>query len=117
MSFLFDNVVFFTIIVIFSIYFIYLSIGDAKNAVSKLKRDLTQPSDKSICPDYWDLHLDKAGNITCVDTQQLGDPSIGNGQCSELNFNKNKLYNMSDVDKCNWSTQCRIPWVGYDKIC
>jgi len=113
---LLDNIVFLTITILFSIYFIYTSIGDAKSTISKLRTELTQPSEKSKCPDYWDIYIDSSGKMSCIDTQHIGDSSI-DPDCAQQGFNSKSIYNYSDKDKCNWSTKCKIPWLGYDRLC
>ena len=111
-----ENIIFLSIVIIFTVYYIYLTVQDVKDSLKKMTFQLTQPNEKSKCPDYWDLHVDKDGKVTCIDTQQIGDSKI-DPMCTELNFNTNNRYNMSDEDKCNWSTKCKIPWIGYDRIC
>jgi hypothetical protein len=105
---------------IFAILFIYSTVKSLKSYMKNLEFELTQPNEKSKCPDYWDINLDTKGNIKCIDIQNLGNNLLNSQsipQCTEPGFANESIQLSDDISKCNWSKQCNIPWTGYDKLC
>ena len=88
--------------------------------MKNLKFELTQPNEKSKCPDYWEVNVDSNGNIKCIDAQNLGNNLLKSQSitaCTESGFAKQSVQQSDDITKCSWSQQCNIPWTGYDKLC